>query len=89
MYKKMFICLLFIVNSVFSTAQSYKKLHFKSILVDTHTDIPTTAIDKGLSFDQDLKNKTHESAAHKSRCCGCTNVFYLVRWIEGTSLCMD
>ena len=59
MYKKMFICLFFIVNSVFSTAQSYKKLHFKSILVDTHNDIPTTAIDKGLSFDQDLKNKTH------------------------------
>ena len=60
---------LFVFSVALSVAQSYKRLHFKSILVDTHNDIPTTAIDKGLSFDQDLKNKTHESAAHKSRCC--------------------
>ncbi len=42
-----------------SVSQSYKKIHFKSILIDTHNDIPTTAIDKGVSFDQNLKNKTH------------------------------
>ena len=44
---------------IFTFSQSYKKLHFKSILIDTHNDIPTTAIDKGVSFDQNLKNKTH------------------------------
>jgi membrane dipeptidase len=43
----------------FSFSQAYKKLHFKSILIDTHNDIPSTAIEKGVSFDQDLKTKTH------------------------------
>jgi len=36
-----------------------KKIHFKSILIDTHNDIPTTAITDGVSFDQSLKHKTH------------------------------
>ncbi|MBY0534774.1 MAG: dipeptidase [Chitinophagaceae bacterium] len=40
-------------------AQSSAKLHQKSIVVDTHNDIPTTAIDKGVSFDQSLKGITH------------------------------
>lgn len=57
--KKIFFCLLFIANCPFAPAQSYKKLHFKSILIDTHNDIPTTAIDKGVSFDQNLAGKTH------------------------------
>lgn len=56
------IVFLFTAGILFCTlsfSQSYKKLHFKSILIDTHNDIPTTAIDKGVSFDQNLKNKTH------------------------------
>ena len=40
-------------------AQQGKKIHFGSILIDTHNDIPSTAIDEGVSFDQSLKNKTH------------------------------
>jgi membrane dipeptidase len=40
-------------------AQPYKKLHNKAILIDTHNDIPTTAIEKNVSFDQNLKGKTH------------------------------
>ena len=59
MLKKIFLLCLFIFSVVLSGAQPYKKLHFNSILADTHNDIPTTAIDKGVSFDQDLKNKTH------------------------------
>lgn len=58
MHKKIILCLLIFIPFILS-AQSYKKLHFNSILVDTHNDIPTTAIDKGLSFDQDLAGKTH------------------------------
>ncbi len=57
--KKFLICLLLIANCFFASAQSYKKLHFKSLLVDTHNDIPTTAIDKGVSFDQNTATKTH------------------------------
>ena len=59
MLKKIFLLCLFVFSIVLSGAQPYKKLHFNSILADTHNDIPTTAIDKGVSFDQDLKNKTH------------------------------
>jgi membrane dipeptidase len=40
-------------------AQSYKKLHQKSIVVDTHNDIINKCLDRGYSFDQDLTGKTH------------------------------
>lgn len=36
-----------------------KKIHFKAMLVDTHNDIPSTAISDGVSFEQSLKTKTH------------------------------
>jgi membrane dipeptidase len=41
------------------STQSYKKLHHKAILVDTHNDIPSAAIEKSVQFDTDLKGKTH------------------------------
>jgi membrane dipeptidase len=53
----LFIATYFLYAVCFS--QSYKKLHFKSLLIDTHNDIPTKAIEQGVSFDQDLKTKTH------------------------------
>src|SRR5689334_1955309 len=40
-------------------AQSYKKIHFRSIVVDTHNDIITTTLEKKLLFDQPLNGKTH------------------------------
>src|SRR5258705_1494637 len=40
-------------------AQRAQKIHFKSILIDTHNDIPEKALDKGVSFDQSLKGRTH------------------------------
>ena len=55
--KLLFLCCSVICISL-SRAQPYKKLHFESILVDTHNDIPSKAIEKGLSFDADLKTKT-------------------------------
>ena len=42
-----------------STAQTYLKLHSKAIVVDTHNDILDACLDKGYSFDQALKGKTH------------------------------
>ena len=59
MFRRILFCLLLISCCFPASAQSYKKLHFRSVVIDTHNDIPTTAIDKGVSFDQDLKNKTH------------------------------
>ncbi len=49
--------LLFVATT--SAAQRAKKIHFKSILIDTHNDIPQKALDKGVSLDQSLKGKTH------------------------------
>lgn len=40
-------------------AQNYKKLHKKAVLVDTHNDIPSSAIEKKLAFDTDLRGKAH------------------------------
>ncbi len=44
-------------------AQSYKKIHAKAIVVDTHNDILMQAADIGIVFDQDLTGKTHSDLA--------------------------
>lgn len=48
-----------VVMHLQAVAQRANKIHFNSILIDTHNDIPTTAIDGGISFDQALQHKTH------------------------------
>jgi membrane dipeptidase len=50
---------LFIAVTNELTAQDYKKIHFKAIVVDTHNDIISTAIENGYSFDENLKGKTY------------------------------
>ncbi|WP_276479611.1 dipeptidase [Paraflavitalea pollutisoli] len=57
--KKLLLPCLFVLAFSMVYGQQARKLHFRSILVDTHNDILTTAIDDKLSFDQDLKGKTH------------------------------
>ncbi|MEO5783431.1 MAG: dipeptidase [Ginsengibacter sp.] len=52
-----FLSLFFLMQ--LSVAQSYKKLHAKAIVVDTHNDIIETCFNKKYSFDQDLRGKTH------------------------------
>ncbi|MGC3944660.1 MAG: dipeptidase [Chryseolinea sp.] len=52
--KILFACLLF-ASQV--TAQSYKQIHQKAIVVDTHNDILMKADDQKLVFDQDLRGK--------------------------------
>jgi membrane dipeptidase len=42
-----------------SNGQSFKRLHEKYIVVDTHNDILNKCFDRGYSFDQDLAGKTH------------------------------
>ena len=60
MQKKSVVCFPLLYCRYFiAAAQSYKKLHFKSFLVDTHNDIPSAAIEKNVAFDADLKGKTH------------------------------
>jgi len=43
----------------FSVGQSYEKIHFNSILVDTHNDFLSKAVESQVVFDTDLKGITH------------------------------
>jgi len=40
-------------------AQRYQKIHKSAVLIDTHNDFPSSSIEKKVSFDQDLKGRTH------------------------------
>lgn len=71
-----------LVCCVFLQAQSARKLHFKAILVDTHNDILTTAIDDKLSFDQPLKGKTHSDLARFKE--GGVDVEIFSVWCDGS-----
>ena len=48
-----------IVFCAISLSGFAQKIHFKSILVDTHNDAPTACIEKKVSFDQDLTGINH------------------------------
>lgn len=62
------LLLIVVIISLKADAQSYKKIHGKAIVVDTHNDILMRAVDLGIAFDQDLTGKTHSD---------------LVRWKKG------
>jgi membrane dipeptidase len=63
-------------------AQSYKKLHFKSILCDSHNDIISTCIEKGYRFDEDLTGKTHSDLKRMFEGGIDAQVFSI--WCDGT-----
>ena len=58
-FKKIASLLILLSAGLQTICQSYKKLHYKAILVDTHNDIPSASIEKKIKFDSDLKGKTH------------------------------
>jgi membrane dipeptidase len=64
------------------SAQNWKDLHFSSVVVDTHNDILTTAIEKGYSFDQNLKGKTHSDLARFAK--GGIDVQIFSIWSDGS-----
>lgn len=57
--KKIVLPVILIGCHLLVNAQSWKKTHFQSIVVDTHNDILTSTLEKKLSFDQPLDGKTH------------------------------
>lgn len=79
--KKILVTCVFICSCLFLTAQSYKKLHFNAVLVDTHNDIPSTAIEKGLSFDMDLGSKTNSDLRRMK--AGGVDVQFFSIWCDG------
>jgi len=50
--------LLIVASAGIVKAQSYKAIHQKAIVLDSHNDILMQAVDKGMVFDQDLTGKT-------------------------------
>lgn len=79
--KKKLLCPLLVACCSFASAQPYKKLHFNSLVVDTHNDIPSTAIEKGVSFDQNLQTKTH-SDLQRMAAGGIDAQFFSI-WCDG------
>lgn len=59
MQNKWLLCAFLLSVSAVADAQAYLKLHKKAVLIDTHNDFISTGIEKGKSFDQDLKGITH------------------------------
>lgn len=60
-----FSCLLYVffLGASLAADGQYKKIHRKAIVVDTHNDILNKCFDRGYSFDQDLRGKTHADLA--------------------------
>lgn len=57
------ICLLSMIVWVYGNAQSYKKIHRKAIVVDTHNDFLMKAVELHLVMDASLAGKTHSDLA--------------------------
>lgn len=60
---KLFFCIAICFVTLFADAQNYKTIHEEAIVVDTHNDILSTAIEKKLNIDKNLIGKTHSDVA--------------------------
>jgi membrane dipeptidase len=60
-YRLFFFCLLSLPLQPF--AQSYKKIHQKAIVTDTHNDVLSTVTMHGMNMELDLTGKTHSDIA--------------------------
>lgn len=57
--KKLFFVFLFSGSVIILSAQSDQSIHRKALVVDTHNDFISTSIEEQLSFDHNLKGRTH------------------------------
>jgi membrane dipeptidase len=80
-YHRFYLLPILFIISATAFAQRAKKIHFKSILIDTHNDIPETALAKGLSFDQPLKGKTHSDLQRMKE--GGVDAQFFSIWCDG------
>ncbi len=78
---RIFLLSILLLITINSFSQKARKIHFKSILIDTHNDIPTTAIDGGVSFDQSLKTKTHSDLQRMKE--GGVDAQFFSIWCDG------
>jgi membrane dipeptidase len=64
-----------------ANAQSYKKIHRRAILVDTHNDLLTQCLEKNVSFDDDLRGKTQSDLQRFAKAGVDVQVFSI--WCDG------
>lgn len=79
-----FAALFFLAVFSFSlsvNAQSIKKLHCKAVVIDTHNDILSTAIENNYRFDENLKGKTYSDLNRMQQSCLDVQVFSV--WCDG------
>lgn len=62
-------------------AQDAQKLHRKSVVVDTHNDFPSAAINKSVVFENDLRGKAHTDLARLQQ--GGVDVQIFSIWCDG------
>ena len=53
-----FLIFFLLLIQTFAMAQAYEKIHFKYILVDTHNDFLSKAVEEHVAFDSNLKGVT-------------------------------
>jgi membrane dipeptidase len=59
---KLSCCLLIFLFSI-ASAQSYQRIHAKSIVIDTHNDVLSTVTMRGLNIENDLTGQSHSDIA--------------------------
>jgi membrane dipeptidase len=59
MFNRLLLIVLLVVIGTNIFSQSYKRIHEKAVLIDTHNDFPSASIEKKVSFDADLLGTTH------------------------------
>ena len=62
-------------------AQSYQEIHTNAVVVDTHNDILTKTMVKGVAFDENLKGKTHSDLTRCKQ--GGIDVQFFSVWCDG------
>lgn len=78
---KLRLLFLFLLPAMLS-AQPYKKLHQRAVVVDTHNDFPNQSIEKGVGFDQHLKGITHSDLKRMKE--GGIDIQVFSIWCDGT-----
>ncbi len=66
------------------TTQAPREIHDKAILVDTHNDILTQTMEKGVVFDTDLEGLTHSDLSRMKE--GGVDVQFFSVWSDGNQV---
>ena len=62
-------------------SQSFQRIHKKAIVIDSHNDILTQSIEKGLVFDTNLKGKSHSDLSRWKQ--GALDAQFFSVWCDG------